>query len=75
MTGYCSNSPMRCTNARSMTVLNQADNSCPQCGLSLVPADNSSSSSRMELQFLHASLAIIILLLLALIYISYANFV
>ncbi len=75
MTGYCSNSPMRCSNARAMSLLNQSDNSCPQCGLSLVPADSSSNSSRMELQFLHFSLAITILLLLALIYISYANFV
>ena len=75
MTGYCSNSPMRCTNAYSLIILNQADNSCSECGLSLVPAVSLSSSSRMELQFLHISLAITILLLLALIYISYANFV
>lgn len=75
MTGYCSNSPVRCTNARSMEMLNQADNNCPECGLSLVPSASSSNSSRMELQFLHFSLGITMLLLLALIYISYANFV
>lgn len=75
MMGYCSNSPMRCSHARSMEVLNQADNNCPECGLSLVPLSSSSNSSRMELQFLHFSLAITLLLLLALIYISYANFV
>lgn len=75
MMGYCSNSPMRCTNAHAMTLLNEADSSCPQCGLSLVPADSSSKNSRMELQFLYISLALTILLLLALIYVSYANFV
>lgn len=74
MMGYCSNSPMHCKNARAMILLNRADSSCPECGLSLVPADRSSNSSRMELQFLHISLAITMVLLLALIYVSYVNF-
>ncbi len=75
MTGYCSNSPMRCANARSMHLLNQADDYCPECGLSLVSSASLSKSSRTELRFLHSSLGIVVLLLLALIYISYANFV
>ncbi len=74
MIGYCSNSPLRCVNARSMIILNQADNNCPQCGLSLIPVNSLSSSTRMEQQFLHISFGITGLLLLALVYIYYANF-
>lgn len=75
MTGYCSNSPLRCDNAYTMLILTQDNNSCPECGLSLVPANNLSSSSYKEQQIINVALGIIALLLLVLSYMYYANFV
>lgn len=75
MTGYCSNSPLRCENARLMTMLTHDDNCCPECGLSLVPVNNSSRSAYTEQNFLSLALGLMVLLLLILVYIDYANFV
>ncbi len=71
MTGYCSNSPLRCSYALKMTVLSEASNCCPECGMSLVPANSLSSSSYIEQHFLSIGLGVIALLILILIYISY----
>ena len=75
MTGYCSNSPLRCDNARLMTLLSYDNDCCPECGLSLVQVNNLSRSSHAEQNFLSLTLAIMVLLLLVLVYIDYANFV
>ncbi len=75
MTGYCSNSPLRCYHARSMAVLNCADNICLQCGMSLVPSNSLSSSLLIEQRILQLGLGLTLLLLLVLVYIHYANFV
>ena len=75
MTGYCSNSPMRCEYARSMLIITQANHCCPKCGFSLVPANNLSNNFYKEQQYLILVLAIIALLLLVLSYIYYTNFV
>lgn len=74
MTGYCSNSPVRCVNARTLIVLNEANNCCPECGLFLVPANSLSSSARMEQQFLQFSLGVMVFLILILVYVSYKIF-
>ena len=75
MTGYCSNSPLRCHSACLMQIVSADDNCCPECGLSLVPANSLSSSSYKEQQLLSGLLAIIALLLVVTCYIYYANFV
>lgn len=75
MTGYCSNSPLRCYHARNMTLISLSHNDCPECGLSLVPASSFNKSAQAELQFLQFSLFVIALILLSLVYIYYANFV
>ncbi|TXD98153.1 hypothetical protein ES754_04230 [Psychrobacter frigidicola] len=75
MTGYCSNSPLRCHHARSMMVLNQADNNCPHCGMSLIIANNSNDRLRLEQQLLQLSLGIMVMLLLVLVYIYYVYLV
>lgn len=75
MNGYCSNSPLRCTHARSMTLISLSNNGCPECGLALVPANSFNKSLQTEQQFLQLSLFVIALLLLSLAYIYYANFV
>jgi len=67
MTGYCSNSPLRCSKAMSMTILNETSNSCPQCGLALI-SDSSNSSSLIEQRALQLGLVVVIILLLTLIY-------
>lgn len=74
MIGYCSNSPLRCSNARSMVKLNQANGSCPDCGMMLVASQRSSAASRLEQRILQISLAITVGLLLTLIVIYYLNF-
>lgn len=74
MTGYCSNSPVRCVNARKLTLLNEANSRCPECGLSLVPANSLSSSARMEQQFLQFGLGIIAFLILVMVYVYYDSF-
>ena len=74
MTGYCSNSPARCGNARTLTLINEANNCCPECDLSLVPANSLSSNARMELQFLQFGLGIMAFLILALVYVYYDSF-
>lgn len=75
MTGYCSNSPLRCSNAMSMTLLTEFDDSCPLCAMSLVPDNSANSSSYLEQRVLQLGLIITVILLLTLIYIYYANFV
>ncbi|WP_187147091.1 hypothetical protein [Psychrobacter arcticus] len=46
MLGYCSNSPLRCANARSLKVLDEIDSCCPDYGLFLVPAQKLSHELR-----------------------------
>ena len=75
MLGYCSNSPLRCENARSIKLLNQIDSCCPQCGLFLLPAQNLSSQLRADERFLRLVFFVIAIILLAATYIYYLNFV
>lgn len=75
MRGYCSNSPLRCTNARSAVILNQIDSCCPECGLFLLPVQRTSNRLDVARRILQWALVAMVLLLLALVYIYYANFV
>lgn len=75
MLGYCSNSPLRCENARSAKILNRMDCCCLECGLFLLPAQDVSQQLRADEQFLrHAVLAVAFVLFVA-VYIYYSNFV
>lgn len=71
MTGYCSNSPRRCSYARSMEKIVQAD-VCPECGLAIIPVPEPIKDSEAEQRVLMAGLVITGLLLLLLVYIHYA---
>ncbi len=71
MTGYCSNSPRRCSHARSMAKIVQED-VCPECGLAIIPVLEPISNSKAEQRVLMAGLVITGFLLLLLVYIHYA---
>lgn len=75
MSGYCSNSPVRCENARQLTTLNSQDGNCPLCGLALVRRQDVQDSSRLEYRFLYISLVVMIigLILLTYVYFSIKN--
>ena len=75
MLGYCSNSPLRCTNARTMKILNQVDSCCPECHLFLIPAQDISQKLRSYEQFLRFSILLIVFILLVSVYIYYLHFV
>lgn len=75
MLGYCSNSPLRCEKARSMTLLNQVDSCCPACGLFLLPAQNLNRQLRADERFLQYAFLATGLMLLVCVYIYYVNFV
>lgn len=75
MLGYCSNSPLRCTQARSMVLLNQVNCCCPECDLFLLPAQNINRQLRADEQFLQYTFLATGLMLLACVYIYYVNFV
>ncbi len=75
MLGYCSNSPLRCTNARSMTILNRMDSCCPECNLFLLPAQDVSQQLRADENFLRSAIMAIMLILILSAYIYYLNFV
>ena len=75
MLGYCSNSPLRCENARSIKLLNQIDSCCPKCGLFLLPAQNLSNQLRADEQFLRFVFLALAVILLVVTYIYYLNFV
>lgn len=75
MLGYCSNSPLRCENARSMKILNQIDSCCPECDLYLLPAQDISQQLRAEERFLLFAVLVIAVMLFASIYMYYSNFV
>ncbi len=75
MLGYCSNSPLRCTNARSMTILNRMDSCCPECNLFLLPAQDVSQQLRADENFLRSAIMAIVLILILSAYIYYLNFV
>ena len=75
MLGYCSNSPLRCENARSIKLLNQIDSCCPKCDLFLLPAQNLSGQLRADERFLRLVFFVIAIILLAATYIYYLNFV
>ena len=74
MIGYCSNSPLRCPHAKTIELLNQPNNCCPNCGLSLVTSSNLSKSALFELWILQTGLAVTAILLLVLVYVYYATF-
>lgn len=75
MLGYCSNSPLRCENARSIKLLNQMDDCCPKCGLFLLPAQNLGSQLQASERFLRLVFFVTAMILLAATYIYYINFV
>ena len=75
MLGYCSNSPLRCPNARSMTLLNQMDSCCPECNLALLPAQDVSQQLLADEKFLRYAIIAIVLILLLSAYIYYLYFV
>lgn len=75
MLGYCSNSPLRCKNARSAKVLNQIDSCCPECHLFLLPIQDVSQQLRIDEQFLRLAFLILALMLLIAVYIYYSKFV
>lgn len=75
MNGYCSNSFLRCDNARSVKVLVQTSHYCPKCEFSLIPAENANDSLRLDQKFLYVSLLLMVGLLLILVYIHYQKFV
>lgn len=75
MLGYCSNSPLRCKNARSAKILNQMDSRCPECNLFLLPAQDVSQKLRADEQFLRFSVLAIVFVLFVSVYIYYLNFV
>jgi len=74
MLGYCSNSPLRCENARSTKILNQVDSCCPECNLFLVPAQDISQQLIADEQFLRLSILSTALMLLISVYIYYLKF-
>ena len=71
MLGYCSNSPLRCTNARSVTILDRMDSCCPECCLFLLPAQDVSQQLNADEQFLRFSIMVIICTLFTVVYIYY----
>lgn len=75
MLGYCSNSPLRCTNARTMHLLNEVDGCCPECHLFLLPAQNISHQLKVDERFLRSAILAIAFTLLITVYIYYKNFV
>ena len=75
MLGYCSNSPLRCKNARTMKILNQSDDCCPECDLFLIPAQDISQQLRADEQFLRFFILLIVFILLVSVYIYYLYFV
>lgn len=75
MSGYCSNSPLRCSYAMSMAVITQSNGQCPQCKMSLVADSSMNGSSHIEQSVLQLGLIIVVLLLLLLTYVYYASLV
>ena len=73
MIGYCSNSPLRCENARSAKVLNQVDSCCPQCNVSLIPVQDVSQQIIADEKFLRFAILAVALVVLVFIYIYYAD--
>ena len=71
MLGYCSNSPLRCKNARSAKILNQVDSCCPECHLSLVPAQDISQQLLADEHFLRFLVLATVLMILISVYIYY----
>ena len=71
MLGYCSNSPLRCDNAYSINILNRMDSCCPECSLSLLPAQDVSQQLYADEQFLRFAIMVIILTLFTVVYIYY----
>lgn len=69
MIGYCSNSPLRCKNARSMTMLNRIDSCCPECNLFLLPAQDVSQQLHADEQFLQFAIMAIVFILFTVVYI------
>lgn len=54
-----------------MTSLNQSDNYCPDCGLSLIPAKDVSRNLRIDHRVLQAILIMTVIVLLVLVYFYY----
>lgn len=75
MFGYCSNSPLRCENARSTKVLRQIDSCCPECHLFLLPTQNITQQLHVEEKFLRLVFMIVATILLIAVCIYFLNFV
>lgn len=75
MIGYCSNSPLRCKHARSMTMLNRIDSCCPECNLFLLPAQDVSQQLHADEQFLQFAIMAIVFILFTVVYIYYLDFI
>ena len=71
MTGYCSNSPHRCENAKSLILLTTDDESCPHCGLALVPALNDQLNPQVEQRLFQLGLGLVVVLTLLAVYLTY----
>lgn len=46
MAGYCSNSPLRCQEAKQLTLFPASNQSCPECGSTLITIKNLPNSSQ-----------------------------
>ena len=75
MLGYCSNSPLRCENARSLIVLDQIDSCCPNCGLFLLPAQKRSDDLRAEKRLLCMAFFAVAVILVMVTHIYYTKLV
>ena len=75
MLGYCSNSPLRCANARSLKVLDEIDSCCPNCGLFLVPAQKRGHELRAEERLLRRAFFAVAIILIAVTHIYFLMFV
>lgn len=75
MIGYCSNSPLRCENARTLTLLNESSSDCPECKLSLVPEQDISKQLCTDEYFLKLIGLVLSVIMLIAVYIYYVHFV
>ncbi len=75
MLGYCSNSPLRCENARSLRLLDEIDSNCPSCGLFLVPAQKLSHQLSADERLLRIALYVFAILLILVIHLHYTNLI
>lgn len=75
MLGYCSNSPLRCENARTAKILNRIDSCCPECDLFLLPAQDVRQQLSTDEYFLQFAVLGIVFMSFVFVYIYYLSFV